>query len=243
MKKPIIGILPLFDSEKDSIWMLPGYQKGLEKAGAQVLIFPYTNDLDEILTVSALCDGYLFTGGQDVDPNLYNEKKQPFCGEISPVLDTLTKIVFEDAKFSDKAVLGICRGCQILNVLFGGTLYQDLNTQYSSENGAHIEHHQNKPYDSTSHKVTLNQDSYLHKLLKKDVLDVNSIHHQGIKDLGMGLSVNAVSEDGIVEAIKANDYNFMLGVQWHPEYNFFRNEDSMSILKAFVKETSEEFCI
>lgn len=243
MKKTIIGILPLFDSEKDSIWMLPGYQKGLEKAGAQVLIFPYTNDLDEILTVSALCDGYLFTGGQDVDPNLYNEKKQPFCGEISPVLDTLTKIVFEDAKFSDKSVLGICRGCQILNVLFGGTLYQDLNTQYSSENGTHIEHHQNKPYDSTSHKVTLNQDSYLHKLLKKDVLDVNSIHHQGIKDLGMGLSVNAVSEDGIVEAIKANDYNFMLGVQWHPEYNFFRNEDSMSILKAFVKETSEEFCI
>ena len=59
----------------------------------------------------------------------------------------------------------------------------------------------------------------------------------------MGLSVNAISEDGIVESIKANDYNFMLGVQWHPEYNYFRNEDSMAILKAFVKETSEEFCL
>lgn len=243
MKKPIIGLLPLFDSEKDSIWMLPGYQNGLEKAGAQVLIFPYTTDTDEILTISALCDGYLFTGGQDVSPKLYNEKKQPFCGEVSPVLDTLTKIVFDDAKFSDKSVLGICRGCQILNVLFGGTLYQDINTQYNPQNCLYIEHHQNKPYDSTSHKVTLNHDSYLQKLLKKDEIEVNSIHHQGIKDVGNGLEINAVSEDGIVESVKAKDFHFMLGVQWHPEYNYFRNEDSMAILKAFVKETSEEFCI
>ena len=87
MTKPIIGILPLYDSEKDSIWMLPGYQKGLEKAGANTLIFPYTSDVDEILTISALCDGYLFTGGQDVSPELYHEKKQPYCGELSPTLE------------------------------------------------------------------------------------------------------------------------------------------------------------
>lgn len=243
MTKPIIGILPLYDSEKYSIWMLPGYQKGLEKAGANTLIFPYTSDVDEILTISALCDGYLFTGGQDVSPELYHEKKQPYCGELSPTLDTLTKVVFEDAEFSDKAILGICRGCQILNVLFGGSLYQDLNIQYQSNNGKHIEHHQNKPYDNTSHKVTLNSDGYLHKLLKKDELQVNSVHHQGIKDVGIGLSVNAISEDGIVESIKAVDYNFMLGVQWHPEYNYFRNDDSLTILKAFVRETAEEFSL
>lgn len=240
MTKPIIGILPLYDSEKDSIWMLPGYQKGLEKAGAKTLILPYTDNTDEILTISAFCDGFLFTGGQDVDPKLYNENKQSYCGEISPTLDTLTRIVFEDAKFSDKAILGICRGCQILNVLFGGTLYQDLNTQYKAP-GKHIEHHQEKPYDSTWHKVTVNQDSYLHKLLKKDELNVNSIHHQGIKTVGKGLTVNAVSEDGIVESIKADNFNYMFGVQWHPEYNYFKNEDSMAILKDFVKETSEEF--
>lgn len=243
MTKPIIGILPLYDSEKDSIWMLPGYQKGLEKAGANTLIFPYTSDVDEILTISALCDGYLFTGGQDVSPELYHEKKLPYCGELSPTLDTLTKVVFEDAEFSDKAILGICRGCQILNILFGGSLYQDLNIQYQSSNGIHIEHHQNKPYDNTSHKVTLNTDGYLHKLLKKDELNVNSVHHQGIKDVGIGLSVNAISEDGIVESIKAVDYNFMLGVQWHPEYNYFRNDDSLTILKAFVRETAEEFSL
>lgn len=139
----------------------------LRKSRSKYSHFPYTSDVDEILTISALCDGYLFTGGQDVSPELYHEKKQPYCGELSPTLDTLTKVVFEDAEFSDKAILGICRGCQILNVLFGGSLYQDLNIQYQSNNGKHIEHHQNKPYDNTSHKVTLNSDGYLHKLLKK----------------------------------------------------------------------------
>ena len=107
--------------------------------------------------------------------------------------------------------------------------------------GKHIEHHQNKPYDNTSHKVTLNSDGYLHKLLKKDELQVNSVHHQGIKDVGIGLSVNAISEDGIVESIKAVDCNFMLGVQWHPEYNYFRNDDSLTILITYFSVDLRSF--
>ena len=85
MTKPIIGILPLYDSEKDSIWMLPGYQKGLEKAGANTLIFPYTSDVDEILTISALCDGYLFTGGQEFHQNFIMRKSSHIV-ENSPLL-------------------------------------------------------------------------------------------------------------------------------------------------------------
>ncbi|MGN1281478.1 MAG: gamma-glutamyl-gamma-aminobutyrate hydrolase family protein [Succinivibrio sp.] len=233
-KKPLIGLLPLYDESLDSIWMLPGYQNGVHMAGADTVILPYTKDCDEIRRLCRLCDGFLFTGGQDVDPALYHEQKLAQCGEISETLDILTKAVFDYATDKDRAVLGICRGCQIINVLFGGSLYQDLYSQRKEVPGA-IDHHQNKPYSSTSHKVTVTDKSYLKSLLNTDVLEVNSIHHQAIKDLGSGLMVNAVSEDGLVEAVKADGFRYIFGVQWHPEYDFHKNHFSSLIFKDFIK--------
>lgn len=230
-RKPLIGILPLYDSELDSIWMLPGYLNGLHMAQADTIILPYTTDKDQLNRISALCDGFLFTGGQDVNPKMYQESVLKECGEISDTLDILTKTVFEYALKKDKAILGICRGCQIINVLFGGTLYQDLYTQRNSN----IDHHQQKPYINTSHRVSIIEGSYLRTLFNTSTIEVNSIHHQAIKDTSAELLVNAVSEDGLVEAVKAKSFKYILGIQWHPEYNFEKNSYSSQIFKDFIR--------
>ena len=229
MKSPIIGVLPLFDTEKQSVWMLPGYLKGIEEAGGTPLILPYTDNSKILLKVCKLCDGFLFTGGQDVCPSLYGESDKNSV-DLLPTLDNLTKTVFDYATSKDLPILGICRGIQILNVFFGGTLYQDLPTEHPSN----FSHHQEKPYLNPCHKVSLSNGSYLNLLLGTDLLLVNSIHHQAIKKLGQNLEVEAISVDGLVEGIKANNYKYILGVQWHPEYNFEVEKSSKTIFKSFI---------
>ena len=108
MEKPIIGVTPLWDEEKKSYWMLPGSLEGVKEAGAIPVILPLTTNGADIAQLADLCDGFLFTGGQDVDPQLYGEAKP---------------------------ILGICRGIQFLNAALGGTLYQDLPTEHPSEIG------------------------------------------------------------------------------------------------------------
>ncbi|MGN0903472.1 MAG: gamma-glutamyl-gamma-aminobutyrate hydrolase family protein [Succinivibrio sp.] len=234
-KRPVIGVLPLYDTALNSIWMLPGYMNGLMENGASPVILPYTDNKDLLLQTAKLCDGFLFTGGQDVNPALYHQKQSPKCQEVLKELDALSLIIFNYAKSKNLPLLGICRGCQILNVFFGGTLYQDL----ASEHPEGISHSQKKPYSSFSHKVSLTKGSYLEKLLTKDLLEVNSIHHQAIKDVADDLSVEAVSEDGLVEAVKAKNYRYMLAVQWHPEYAYQNDINSNRIFKDFVKACEE----
>ena len=125
--KPIIGVTPLFDSEKDSVWMLPGYLEGITAAGGIPIILPLYSDSGDIKKCSELCDGFLFTGGQDVSPEIYGEEKTEFCGETSELRDTLESTLLKIAIDENKPVLGICRGLQFINAALGGTLYQDLD--------------------------------------------------------------------------------------------------------------------
>ena len=126
MKKPIIGVTLLWDEEKNSYWMLPGYLEGLEEAGAIPIILPLAADGADIAQFADLCDGFLFTGGQDVAPQLYREALKPTCGELCPARDTLERELLNRALEQDKPILGICRGLQVINVALGGTLIQDL---------------------------------------------------------------------------------------------------------------------
>ena len=146
--KPVIGVMPLFDEEKDSIWMVPGYMEGIRRAGGIPLMVPLWCEGEDLGQINDICAGYLFTGGHDVDPHLYGEEPDALCGRINKARDDLEKRVFDMAWETDKAVFGICRGLQIMNVFLGGTLYQDLPTQYvcaRAGNAGMVDHHMCAP--------------------------------------------------------------------------------------------------
>ena len=216
MKRPLIGIVPLVDAQRESYWMLPGYMRGVEQAGGLPIMLPLTDDDAALRQLADTCDGFLLTGGQDVSPALYGAAPAPACGETCPARDAMETKLLALALEQDKPVLGICRGIQFLNIYLGGTLYQDL------------------PYDAPVHSVTLVPARPLYQLLGKCELAVNSLHHQAIKTLAPGLAAMAVSEDGLTEAVCLPDKRFVWAVQWHPEFSFRVNEDSRKIFKAFV---------
>ncbi len=231
-KKKIIGVIPLFDEEKDSIWMLPGYMEGIREAGGLPIILPLKAEESEIEQLCEMCDGFLFTGGHDVNPSLYGEEKHAHCGLPNPDRDALEKEVFRIAVEEDKPVFGICRGIQLINALCGGTLYQDLPSEY--QGSVPIEHHMTPPYDVACHRVEILPDTPLHKLLGVTTLAVNSYHHQAVKDLAKSLKPMAVSEDGLIEAVYMPDKKFVQAVQWHPEFIYRVDETARKILKSFV---------
>lgn len=232
-KKPVIGVIPLYDEEKESIWMLPGYLDGLYEAGAIPMTLPLRIGLEELWQLDGQLDGYLFTGGHDVDPKLYGAERSEHCGAVCRERDRLEAMVEDLAWQQDKPVLGICRGIQLLNVLHGGTLYQDLETElpWSRATG----HHMEPPYDRPVHEVEIEQDSPLFRLLGKSRLGVNSYHHQGIRTLGHGLQVMARAEDGLAEGIWAPGKTFFWAIQWHPEFSYQADPDERKIFQAFVE--------
>lgn len=229
MKKALIGILPLIDEFKDSYWMLPQYMKGIEEAGGIPVMLPLTTDKKLLESLCDRLDGFLFSGGHDISPKLYNEKELDTCGTIIEKRDEMEAALFKLAYERDIAVLGICRGIQLINAVLDGSLYQDLPSQHPTT----TEHHQKPPYDNPIHKVTINKESPLYTLLEKDILDVNSYHHQAIKALSPILSPMAYSDDGLIEAIYAKDKKYIWAVQWHPEFSY-KNADSKKIFKSFV---------
>ena len=230
--KPIIGIVPLVDQEKESLWMLPGYMEGIMEAGGIPVILPLTSDADVIAQLSDTVQGILLTGGHDVDPGLYGEERMPECGASCKERDEMEAGLLKQALEKNMPILGICRGIQFLNVYLGGTLYQDLVKQRPSN----VEHHQKPPYDVPIHDIDLLEDGSLFQLLNTKKLSVNSYHHQAIKRKADALKAMAVSEDGIVEAVEMTDKKFVWALQWHPEFSHKTDEDSRKIFEEFVKK-------
>ncbi|MCR4990676.1 MAG: gamma-glutamyl-gamma-aminobutyrate hydrolase family protein [Lachnospiraceae bacterium] len=228
--KKVIGLIPLYDDEKESYWMLPGYMKVIEKCGALPIMLPLCNDKDELDDVYILCDGILFTGGHDVDPSMYGEKASDKCGIPNALRDTMEAYLLNKALSDDKPVFGICRGIQFFNAFLGGTLYQDLPSEHVSG----IEHHMEEPYDRAAHKVNVCKGTMLSDIIGEGIHEVNSYHHQAIKDISDKVTVSAVSEDGLTEAIEVNGRRFAMAVQWHPEFSFENNAESLKLIKAFV---------
>ena len=130
MSKPLIGVTPLFDRERDSYWMLPGYFLALESVGAVPVMLPLSADEAALSNVIESLDGFLITGGPDAAPAYYGEETKPGCGEICPERDTLEMALLRLLWDADKPVFGICRGLQMMNVQRGGTLFQDLPTEH-----------------------------------------------------------------------------------------------------------------
>lgn len=230
MRKPLIGIIPLYDEEKESYWMLPGYMQGIEQAGGVPVMLPLTAEEENLRLLAETMDGFLFTGGHDVDPALYGEAPKETLGPLCRERDAMEAALLPMVMELDKPFLGICRGIQLINAVLGGSLYQDL----PSENPSPVRHHETPPYDKVAHTVRIEPDTPLFRMVGTTAMGVNSYHHQGIKTLAPCLRKMAEATDGVIEAVYAPGKTFAAAVQWHPEFSFRSDENSRKIFAAFV---------
>ena len=181
--------------------------------GLPIIISP---ELDPTCAVELFgeCDALLLTGGEDVDPERYCADPHPKLGDVSARRDLNELALIAEARARDLPILGICRGIQILNVAFGGTLFQDLPSQRPGD----VNHDPGGARDDRSHDITLGPQSRLATIHGASAIRANSFHHQGIDAIGPGLVATATAPDGLVEGVElADGKGWVIGVQWHPE--------------------------
>lgn len=217
--RPRIGISV---NRRDGKGMLadPYFQSVILAGGAPVLV-PATTELSVLTTIVDGLDGLLLTGGGDISPNLLGEAPHPSIEDVDPIRDAYELQLIRLACQRSLPIFGICRGHQLINVAFGGTLYQDLPTQFPT---SVLPHSQEEARDVTTQTVTLTApDSELQRAMGLDAttrtspIPINTIHHQAVRDLAPGFVATAEASDGVNEAMEHPEYP-ILSVQWHPEW-------------------------
>ncbi len=232
MKKPFIGLCPSHNLETNDLAMRYTYLDAVAHGGGIPLVLPLKASREDLAAIVEKMDGIILIGGPDIHPFRFHEETHAACGEASLIRDELELTLLSVAMEQKKPILGVCRGVQLINVGLGGTLYQDLKSQWKEE--FPIAHDQPFEGTVTSHTVEVLPDTLLSNIIKKQKIEVNSFHHQAIKDLAPGLKVCGYAPNHLIEAVELPDYPFLLGVQWHPEYLFPVNEDASKIFTAFV---------
>jgi putative glutamine amidotransferase len=222
---PVIGIAPCRS--------LPDYVESVRRAGGEPRVFDPAKDAPD--RVVAEIGGLLLTGGVDVDPARYGEERHPSVVSLEADRDEFEFALLRAAREARIPVFGICRGLQVMNVAFGGSLYQDLPGQKAGN----IAHTVLVPPCGIAHEVWVSKGSRLWTLMQEKMADadtcsVNSRHHQAVKRLASGFEVTATAPDGVIEAIECNGSTFCLGVQWHPE-NFWRTGEFRPLFEGFIE--------
>lgn len=241
--KPLIGISPTpeekqFEHGDFRRYALANtYTNAVLAAGGIPVILPaHDGMIDDLLDT---LDGIIFSGGSDINSARWNEEAHPASYGFDDERDEFELQAIRKVVGRDMPLLGICRGIQSVNVALGGTIVQDIPDQVP---GA-IEHRQQKDgkkRDTTSHSITIAEgDNLLHRIHGDATMDVNSFHHQAIRDLGDGLEVIATAEDGVIEAVWHPNMTFGLAVQWHPEMLAEDVADQAEIFTAFVRAAAE----
>lgn len=223
-----------------SVVMNQRYYEAVAAAGGAPVLIPLLDDAEVLRATYDACDGILIPGGVDMDPATYGERPHEKLGRIDPARDRveleLTRWCIEDRK----PLLGLCRGLQVINVALGGTLYQDIGAQLEGS----IRHDYFPTFgferDYVSHHVVVSPTSRLHSLVDLEQLPVNSMHHQGVKELGRGLVASARSADGLIEAAESSNGHWMIGVQWHPEVFEHDDPHTRALFTGFISAAREE---
>jgi putative glutamine amidotransferase len=233
--KPLIGI-PTRTMQEETIVRYAGlatYTRAVDLAGGIPVLIPLNLSDDTLRALFDKLDGLLFQGGVDVHPREYGEPVEPFCGEIDPARDAVELQLLRWAFAENKPTLGICRGIQMMNVAAGGSLYQDIPAQLGSP--IQHQHVKGNPYDFHAHPIEIEADSQLANALGTTRLEVNSLHHQALKQIAPGFRVVARAPDGVIEGIEATQARFALGVQFHPEWMLDDDPRMIGIFKAFIQ--------
>ncbi len=207
--KPVIGVTANYQAEQNGYFIREFYMTSIVKAGGIAIILPSTLDRNLINEYFRICKGLLLSGGGDLDPGHWGDLAQERAGEIDPIRDEFELISARKALQERKPILGICRGCQLMNVAAGGTLVQDIVGPMS--------HKQKAPRAYPFHDIFIDKGSQLHDILGSERIRVNSFHHQAVKKTGRSLAITAMAADGTIEAIESREHTFYQGVQWHPE--------------------------
>lgn len=231
--KPVIGLTTSIDDNASGRFSLLNYNyiNSITMAGGIPVLIPIIEDKDDINRYADIVDGILFVGGDDISPLYFGENPISKINSISTRRDFIELELFKKAWEKDMPIFGICRGAQVMNVALGGTLYQDIDSQYEGVLGHYPK---NISRDELYHSVKLREGSKLSRIFNTDEIKVNSFHHQAVKDLGKGLTISAESSEGIIEGIEAEDKRFVVGVQWHPEGLTLRYPEFQKLFCAFV---------
>jgi putative glutamine amidotransferase len=233
-RKPLIGItcewIVRQPKAGDRIHIGANYFQAIVRAGGVPLIIPASEDLSLVQRYAELGDGLLFIGGADINPETYGEPRHPLTGSLALVKETFDIALINAAIERNVPVLGICLSCQLLNVARGGTLYQDVVADFPD---SPLRHRRTLSKSLTYHRVRVEPDSKLLSIVGSEEIETNSSHHQSVKKLGKGLRAVAFAEDGVIEAIESPEHDFVVAVQWHPEYMTDRPEH-FALFKALV---------
>lgn len=210
------------------------YMNAVEKAGGEWVYLPCATDEASARAALAEVDCLILTGGEDIGPAHYGEEPDEMLETVNDVRDVSDFAYAKVALADDIPTLATCRGFQLVNVACGGTLYQDIPTMVESE----IDHRDPAQEDFAYHTIAIEDgDSLVAKAMGgAGEYTVNSWHHQGVKELGEGLTVTAVAPDGIVEAFEKTDLTFMLCVQFHPEWHVDDGSDEFLAFFTMLME-------
>lgn len=209
---PVVAFSPS-NHDQSRFAIANDYMLSALRAGISPVMTPLCDSEQTAREILERADALVLTGGVDVDPAYYHEEKLPCCGETMPLRDLFEGMLTRLALQMRLPILGICRGFEVFNCVRGGTLYQDIAQQYSSE----LFHPSYDVPRDCVHTVEIAPGTLLRQVIGLDAVAVNSRHHQGINKLGKGLRASAFAPDGLVEAFEFEDEYPMLCVQWHPE--------------------------
>lgn len=226
--KPVIGITASIVEDCGQLCLRQEYLHAVVKAGGIPVVLAPRWEIDLLEAYKGICQGFMLSGGGDLDPSYWGELPSPALANISPIRDCFELGLAQMALAAKKPILGICRGIQVMNVAAGGSLYQDLQTGMS--------HQQNAPRSHTFHDIVIEKGSRLGAIIPPGQIRVNSFHHQAVKRVAEGFAVSALSPDGVIEAIEALE-GFAVGVQWHPED--LRDSGSAALFGALVESARQ----
>ncbi|MEA3432837.1 MAG: gamma-glutamyl-gamma-aminobutyrate hydrolase family protein [candidate division WOR-3 bacterium] len=224
--KPLIGLTTGITASR--YYTISHYITAIMESGGIPLLLPSVdvNGEGNIILASHMLsriDGVLFTGGGDIDPLFYGEHRMASLSRVYRKRDGFELALAKVAVKEGLPVLGICRGCQVLNVMGGGTLKQ------------HVESHwQELPEERAAHRIKIEKDTKLFNIMKEKEVMVNSFHRQAIKELAFGFIISAYADDGVVEGIESRKHKFVIGVQFHPENLFQESSAIKRLFSSFI---------
>ncbi|HEY2979565.1 MAG TPA: gamma-glutamyl-gamma-aminobutyrate hydrolase family protein [Anaerolineales bacterium] len=238
MSKPLIGItarIVLNASNLPAVQILRAYADAVLAAGGTPVLIPPQLPEPDWHGLLARLDGVLFSGGGDIGIEHFNGEPHATI-EVDVVRDTIELPLLRAVAEEGKPFLGICRGLQVVNVALGGTLYTHISDQHPNA----LDHDMRDDVIRThlAHPVRIEEGTRLAEILGEPLVQVNSLHHQGIKDLAPGLKASAYAPDGLIEAVELPEHPFGLAVQWHPEW-LMDQESTRNLFRSFVEAAGQ----